>query len=50
MAQPSLALEILQENDNLSGREREKAEEVIASALGSMYAGECTYQWPRRES
>ncbi|KAH9957215.1 cytochrome P450 [Russula dissimulans] len=37
-AQPSLALESLQGTENLSGREREETEEVIAGALGSIYA------------
>ncbi|KAH9956415.1 cytochrome P450 [Russula dissimulans] len=37
-ARPSLAVKGLQEIENLKGREREKAEEVIAGALGSMYA------------
>jgi len=36
-ARPSLALEGLQETENLRGPEREKAEEVLAGALGSMY-------------
>jgi hypothetical protein len=41
-AVPSLALENLQEVENLklSGSEREKAEETIAGALGSIYVGE----------
>jgi hypothetical protein len=40
-ARPSLALENLQEVEslNLSGPDREKAEETIAGALGSMYSG-----------
>jgi hypothetical protein len=38
-AQPSLALENLQEAEKLSGPEREKAEKAIAEALGSMYGG-----------
>ncbi|KAH9957214.1 cytochrome P450 [Russula dissimulans] len=37
-AQPSLALEHLQETEKLSGRERKETEEVISGALGSMYA------------
>jgi len=37
-AQPSLALECLQGTENLSGREHKEAEEVIAGALGSIYA------------
>lgn len=39
-ARPSLALEKFQEVENLklSGPERDKAEEVIAGALGSNYA------------
>ncbi|KAH9952752.1 cytochrome P450 [Russula dissimulans] len=36
-AQPSLALESLQESEKLGAPEREKVEEVIAGALGSMY-------------
>jgi len=36
-AQPSLALESLQESENFDEREREKVEEGIAGALGSMY-------------
>ena len=39
-AQPSLALENLQETEKLEEPEREKAEEVIAGALGSMDLGE----------
>ncbi|KAI9454926.1 cytochrome P450 [Russula earlei] len=37
-AQPSLALENLQQTEKLSGLEREKAENVIAGALGTMYS------------
>ncbi|KAI9457532.1 cytochrome P450 [Russula earlei] len=37
-AQPSLALEGLQEMENLKGQEREKADEALAGALASMYA------------
>ena len=37
---PSLALDNLQETENLQGTEREKAEEVVAKTLASMYAGE----------
>ncbi|KAI0253744.1 cytochrome P450 [Lactifluus subvellereus] len=37
-AQPSLALEKLQETEKLSRPKREKAEQLIAKALGSMYA------------
>jgi len=37
-ARPSLALENLQETEKLEGPEREKAEEVVAGALASMYA------------
>jgi hypothetical protein len=42
-ALPSLALENLQEveNRNLSGPDRDKAEETIAAALGSIYSGQC---------
>ena len=38
---PSLALESLQdlEGQNLSGSDRNKAEEIIAGALASMYSG-----------
>jgi len=36
-AQPSLALEGLRETESLRGQEREKAEEVLSGALGSMY-------------
>jgi len=36
-AQPSLALENLQETENLRGKERENAEEEVAGALGSMF-------------
>ncbi|KAF8504849.1 cytochrome P450 [Russula emetica] len=36
-AQPSLALENLQETEKLGGPERERVEKVIAEALGSMY-------------
>jgi hypothetical protein len=39
-AQPSLALESLQETEKLGGPERERVEGVIAGALGSMYLGE----------
>jgi hypothetical protein len=39
MAQPSLALENLQQTERISGTERGKAEEVIIGALGSMYLG-----------
>jgi hypothetical protein len=39
-ARPSLALENLQEMENLEEPEREKAEEVIAKALGSLDLGE----------
>ncbi|KAI9457534.1 cytochrome P450 [Russula earlei] len=38
-AQPSLALEGLQEIENLGVAERKQAEEVLAGALGTMYAG-----------
>ncbi len=38
-AQPSLALENLQETEKLEKAEREKAEEVIARALGSLGLG-----------
>ncbi|KAH9975190.1 CyP450 monooxygenase [Russula compacta] len=38
-AQPSLALENLQEAEKLVGPEREKTESVIAAALASMYPG-----------
>jgi hypothetical protein len=38
-AQPSLALESLQEIEKLTGREREEAEKVVTGTLGSMYAG-----------
>lgn len=37
-AQPSFALECLRQTEKLSLPEREKAEEVIAGSLGSMYA------------
>ncbi|KAH9957218.1 cytochrome P450, partial [Russula dissimulans] len=37
-AQPSLALESLQEIEKLTGREREEAEKVVTGTLGSMYA------------
>jgi hypothetical protein len=42
-ARPSLALENLQEleNLNLSGPDRNKAEEMIAGVLGSTYSGQC---------
>jgi hypothetical protein len=41
-ALPSLALENFREveNLNLSGTDRDKAEETIAGALGSLYAGQ----------
>jgi hypothetical protein len=41
-ARPSLALENFQEVENLklSGSERDKAEETIVGALGSLYAGQ----------
>lgn len=39
-ARPSLALDNLQETEKLQGEEREKAEKVVAGALGSIYAGE----------
>ena len=39
-AETSLALENLRETEKLEGPEREKAEEVIAGALSSMYLGE----------
>jgi len=39
-ARPSLALENLQETEKLQGEEREKADKVVAGALGSIYAGE----------
>jgi len=38
-AQPSLALENLQETEKLEEPERGKAEELIARALGSLYIG-----------
>jgi hypothetical protein len=40
-ALPSFALESLQdlEDQNLSGSDRSKAEEIIAGALASMYSG-----------
>lgn len=37
-AQPSLALECLRQTEKLGRAEREKAEDVIAGALGSMYS------------
>jgi len=42
-ARPSLALENLQEleNLNLSGPDLNKAEEMIAGVLGSTYSGQC---------
>ena len=41
-ALPSLALENFQELEDmgLSGSERDKAEEAISGALGTMYAGQ----------
>ncbi len=38
-AQPSLVLDNLQETEKLEKAEREKAEEVIARALGSLDLG-----------
>ena len=38
-ARPSLAQENLQQVENLSGTERQKAEETIIGALGSLYQG-----------
>jgi hypothetical protein len=45
-ALPSLALENLQEVEDLglSGPDRDKAEEMIAGALGSIYAGQYLLQ------
>ncbi|KAI0288406.1 cytochrome P450 [Russula brevipes] len=45
-AQPSLALENLQEveNRNLSEPDRNKVEETIAGALGSIYSGQTLFQ------
>ena len=45
-ALPSLALENFQEIETLksSGSERERAEETIAGALASIYAGQCHFQ------
>lgn len=37
-ARPSLALDNLQETEKLQGEEREKADKVVAGALGSIYA------------
>ena len=39
----SLALEHLQELENLVGFEREKQEEIIKVTTGSMYSGEALY-------
>jgi len=39
-ALPSLALENFQELENLNESDRDKAEEAIADALGTMYAGQ----------
>ena len=39
----SLAGENLQESENLVGFERQKQEEVIGVAMGSLYLGEALY-------
>jgi hypothetical protein len=39
-AQPSLALDNLQEVESLSGSERKNAEKTIAEALATMYGGQ----------
>lgn len=45
-ARPSLALEQFQEMENLklSGSDRDEAENTLAGALGSIYAGQCASQ------
>jgi len=44
-AAQSLASEHLQELESLVGSERQKQEEIIKVAMGSMYLGETLYSW-----
>ena len=41
----SLAGEHLQESESLVGLERQKQEEIIGVAMGSVYQGEALYSW-----